>query len=47
MNNLIEQLEVGFSKVTAKTCEKIIAKVRKIEDDFWTEDMKMDVYESI
>jgi transposase len=46
MNNLIEQLEVGFSKVTAKTCEEIITEVRKIEDEFWTEDMKMDVHES-
>jgi len=46
MNNLIEQLEVGFSKVTEKTCEGIIADVRKIEDEFWTEDMKTDVQES-
>jgi len=30
MNNLIEQLDSGFDKVTATTCAKIIAKVRKI-----------------
>jgi len=46
MNNLIEQLDSGFDKVTAKTCVKIIAKVRKIEDEFWTEDLKIDAQES-
>ena len=29
MNNLIEQLDSGFEKVTAKTCAKIIAKSEK------------------
>lgn len=42
MNNLIEQLDSGFNKVTAKTCLKIIEKIRNIEDDFWTEDLKFD-----
>jgi len=42
LNNLIEQLDVGFSKVTATTCAKIIAKVRKIENDFWEEDLRVD-----
>jgi len=46
MNNLIEQLDSGFDKVTAKTCAKIIAKVRKIEDEFWAEDLKFDKQES-
>jgi transposase len=46
MDNLIEQLDSGFEKVTAKTCAKIIAKVRKIEDKFWTEDLKLDAQES-
>ncbi len=46
MNNLIEQLDSGFDKVTAKTCAKIIAKVRKIEDEFWAEDLKFDTQES-
>ena len=45
MNNLIEQLDSGFEKVTAETCAKIIAKVRKIEDEFWTEDLKFDAQE--
>jgi transposase len=40
MKNLIEQLASGFSKVTADTCSKIIAKVRKVEDKFWTEDFE-------
>ena len=42
MKNLIEQLDVGFGKVTKKTCIKIIKKVRGIEDKFWKEDKKMD-----
>jgi transposase len=46
MNNLIEQLDSGFDKVTAKTCVEIIAKVRKFEDEFWTEDLKIDAQES-
>jgi hypothetical protein len=45
MKNLIEQLDAGFDKVTAKTCAKIIAKVRKIENEFWTEDLKFDAQE--
>ena len=46
MINLIEQLDSGFDNVSAKTCAKIIAKVRGIEDDFWTEDLKQDSQES-
>jgi len=46
MNNLITQLDSGFRKVTAETCSKIIAKVRKVEDDFWTEDLKIDAQNS-
>jgi len=42
VKNLIKQLDCGFNKVTAKTCEEIIKKVRKIEDKFWKEDIKMD-----
>ena len=42
VKNLIKQLDSGFNKVTAKTCAKIISKVRGIEDEFWTADMKMD-----
>jgi transposase len=32
-------LEEGFKKVTSKTCQKFIKKVRQQEDDFWVEDM--------
>jgi hypothetical protein len=39
---LIEELDSGFDKVTAKTCVKIIEKVRGFEDEFWKEDLKMD-----
>lgn len=46
MNNLIEKLDIGFSKVTAKTCVEIIGKVRKIEDEFWTEDLMIDAQET-
>jgi len=28
--------------VTAKTCAGILPKVRKIEDEFWETDIKMD-----
>jgi len=45
MNNLIEQLDSGFDKVTAKTCGKIIAKVKKIEDKFWQEDLMSETLE--
>ncbi len=43
MKNLVEQLEQGFAKVTAKTCLSIIKKVREKEDCFWTEDIKEDL----
>ena len=45
MDDLIEQLDSGFEKVTATTCAKIISKVRKIESEFWTEDLKLDAKE--
>lgn len=32
-------LNEGFKKVTAKTCRKLISKIAKQEDEFWTEDM--------
>ncbi len=43
MKNLIKQLDNGFDIVSAKTCKKIIAKVRKIEDNFWESDIRSDV----
>ena len=42
MKNFIKQLDSGFNKVSSKTCTKIIAKVREIEDEFWVSDMMMD-----
>ena len=42
MKNLAKQLDNGFGAVSAKTCEGIIAKVRKIEDEFWVSGVKMD-----
>lgn len=42
VKNLIKQLDCGFNKVSAKTCKKIIKKVREIEDKFWATDIKMD-----
>ncbi len=42
MKNLAEQLDSGFDKVSAKTCTKIIAKVRGIEDEFWVSGMMLD-----
>jgi len=42
VKNLIKQLDCGFNKVTAATCEKIIKKVREIEDEFWATDIKTD-----
>ena len=43
MKNLINQLEKGFKKVTAKTCASIIEKVREKEDCYWGEDIKADI----
>ncbi len=43
MSNLFEQLDSGFDKVTHKTCSKIITKIRRIEDKFWSEDLAEDV----
>jgi transposase len=42
MKNLIKQLDSGFDQVSAKTCTKIIKKIRDIESDFWFSDIKID-----
>ena len=42
MKNLIDNLEHGFANVTAEACVKMISKVRKTEDKFWKEDLKLD-----
>ena len=36
------QLENAFDKVTAETCQKIIKKIRAIEDRFWEDDAKLE-----
>ena len=46
MINLSKQLDTGFDKVSDKTCTKIIAKVRKIEDEFWDDDSELDEQET-
>ena len=38
MKKVLILLEEGFSKVTEKTCEKLIKKANSKEDDYWTED---------
>jgi hypothetical protein len=42
MKNLIKQLDDCFKKVTKEKCAKIVQKIRKIEDEFWLSDMRMD-----
>ncbi len=42
MNNLIQQLESAFVKVTAKTCAGLIRKIRDVEDAFWRDDAAFD-----
>lgn len=42
MDNLKLQLDRAFDKITAQTCQRIIKKVRVIEDQFWREDALMD-----
>ena len=42
MNNLIQQLESAFDKVTAKTCAGLIRKIREVEDAFWQDDAALD-----
>lgn len=42
MSNLREQLDKAFESVTASTCSGIIKKVRKIEDQFWSEDIELE-----
>ena len=42
MDNLYLQLENAFEKVTPQTCQKIIKKIKNVEDVFWEEDAKLD-----
>jgi len=47
MKNLQLQLEAGFLKVSGDTCRKILAKIRKIENLYWSEDSKFDPSEEL
>ena len=42
MAHLLEQLDDAFGSVTEETCSGLIKKVRKVEDKFWTEDVRLD-----
>ena len=42
MSNLLKQLDEAFDSVTAETCSGIIKKIRKIEDQFWSEDIELE-----
>ncbi|MDP2098381.1 MAG: transposase [Methylobacter sp.] len=46
IDHLKLQLENAFEKVTANTCQKIIKKIRTIEDTFWEDDAKLDERQS-
>lgn len=45
MKNLLTQLELAFSKITAHTCIGLIKKVKKIEDKYWSEDVLLESLE--
>jgi len=42
MENLLIQLDEAFSCVTSNTCSGLMKKIRKIEDDFWYDDLEID-----
>jgi len=42
MENMLSQLDNAFKKVTAKTCQGILKKVRDVEEKFWKEDARLD-----
>ena len=42
LENLKRQLEDAFEKITAETCQRIIKKVRSVEEQFWEEDARLD-----
>ena len=42
MKGLHKRLPEGFAKVTVRTCQEIIAKVIEQEDEYWSEDEKLD-----
>ena len=42
LENLKRQLNHAFDKITAVTCQRIIKKVRSVEERFWEEDARLD-----
>ncbi len=40
MENLVMQLDKAFEKVTSKTCEGLIKKIRQLENSFWQDDLE-------
>ena len=42
LENLKRQLDHAFDKITAVTCQRIIKKVRSVEERFWEEDARLD-----
>ena len=42
MDNLHRQLENSFKKVTNETCQKVIQKIRVVEDKFWDDDLEIE-----
>ncbi len=42
LENLKRQLDHAFNNITAETCQRIIKKVRTIEERFWEEDARLD-----
>lgn len=42
LENLKRQLEHAFEKITSETCQRIMKKVRSVEERFWEEDARLD-----
>lgn len=47
MKSLCKHLDIGFSKVTKSTCQKLIRKIWEREESFWIEDSEVDACEMI
>jgi hypothetical protein len=47
MAHLLAQLDDAFDSVTAETCSGLIKKVREVEDKYWTEDARLDRWQSV
>ena len=43
--NFHQQLPIALSKVTPRTCRKLIAKVVEQEEKYWTEDAQLYEYD--